>query len=470
MNSSGLSPASRMRAPATRSPARLGVAYWVLCLMLVSAFALGGGSRPDIESMIVLRPLAALILGYAIWGLTAAHLRAHPFLLGMAAVIVALVAIHLVPLPAGLWTHLPGRGLIAAIDRTAGLQTVWRPISLAPSATWNALYALIPPMACLLLMLRLKRHEREALLPVIIGLGAISALIGLAQLSGQPGGPLYFYQFTSNEAGGLFANRNHHAAFLATLFPMLAVYASASRQDRLDPRLRSGLAFALAIFLVPLILVAGSRAGVMVMIIGLMAVPFLYRSPGRVSDRRTPRRRILLGGILAVVIALIVLVTIIFGRAVAFNRIMQIPMTGEARFQAWGPIWRMAMDYFPVGSGIGSFREVYRVHEPYELLDLVTFGHAHNDPLELLVTGGLPAMFLLMVALVAYGGAVGQWWWTRKDAGSDVALAGAGVWGLLILALASIGDYPMRTPSLACLLCVMVVWIVPHRPVELFTK
>lgn len=459
-----------MRSPAAGAPGRLGAAYWALCLMLISAFALGGGSRPDIESLIVLRPLAALMVGYAVWGVTAAQLRAHRFLLVMAAAIVALVVIHLILLPPLLWTRLPGRALIQAIDEAAGLQAIWRPISLVPSATWNALFALIPPAACLLLTVRLNRRERAASLPLIIGLGLVSALIGLAQSSGGPASPLYFYQFASNGADGLFANRNHQAAFLATLFPMLAVYASASREDRLDARLRAGLACAVGIFLVPLILVVGSRAGVMAMIVGLLSTPFLYRLPARASGARPPRRRLLLwGGVVAAIIA-IALVTVLMGRAVAFDRIFREVATGEPRFQAWGPILRMAMEYFPIGSGIGSFREIYRVHEPRELLDLVAFGHAHNEPLELLVTGGLPAVLLLASALVAYGVAAGRWWRARKDPGSDAALAGAGIWSLLILALVSVGDYPLRTPSLACLFCVMVVWIVPRGPVVSQTK
>lgn len=466
MNSSGLFPASRSRPLAPGSPARLGSAFWALCALLVAAFALGGGSRPDIGSLVILRPLAALTLGYAAWGLTGAHIRSHRFLLALVAAVVALVLIHLVPLPPMLWTRLPGRGLVATIDEAAGLADAWRPISLVPSATWNALFALIPPMACLLLMVRLNRQERGALLPLVIALGLVSALIGLVQVTEGRGSLFYFYAFASNEADGLFANRNHHAAFLSTLFPMLAVYASASRRDRLDARLRAGLAVAVGIFLVPLILVVGSRAGAIAMVVGLLSVPFLYRLPRQASGQDSPRRRLLLWGSVAAAITAMALVTVFVGRAVAFDRMFRGGDAGEARFQAWGPILRMAMEYFPVGSGIGSFREIYRVHEPRELLDLVTFGHAHNDPLELLMTGGLPAALLLALALAAFGMAAVRWWRARKDSGSDVALAGAGIWSVLILALVSVGDYPLRTPSLACLFCVMVVWIVPLKPGE----
>ncbi|KRB82870.1 O-antigen polymerase [Sphingomonas sp. Root710] len=430
--------------------------------MLLAAFALGGGSRPDIESLIILRPLAALALGYAIWGMTAEPLRAHRFLLIMAAAMIGLVAIHLIPMPPLLWTGLPGRGLVVAIDAAAGLHGLWRPISLVPSGTWNALFAMLPPVACLLLMIRLNRREQEATLMLLILLGMASALLGLAQISGGPASPLYFYAFASKGVDGLFANRNHHAAFLATMFPMLAAYASASRRDRLDARLRAGLALAIGLFLVPLILVAGSRAGIMALAVGLLSIPFLYRLPAPASGRRLPRR-LLWGGVVVAMIA-IVLVTVVMGRALAFDRLVRGAETEEVRFKAWGPILRMAAEYFPIGSGIGSFREIYRVHEPRALLDLTAFGHAHNDPLELLVTGGLPAVLLLVAAIAAYGVASRRWWRARKAIRVDADLAGAGLWSLLILGLASVGDYPLRTPALACLFCVSVVWMVPLGP------
>lgn len=437
-------------------PMRLRPIYWMMCLMLTLAFFLGGGSRPDIQSLIILRPLAALILGYSFYNLTLKDLQTHPYLLSMALATAGLVALHLVPLPPTVWMQLPGRTLIAEIDAAAGLGAQWRPLSLVPSATWNSLFALIPPIASLLLIIQLNQRERRALLPAIVGLGIVSSLIGLTQVSGPKISSFYFYQFNSDGAAGLFANRNHHAAFLATLFPILAAYASKTWISSIDVRLRGVISLAIGTFLVPLILVVGSRTGILLMLIGVFSTFFIYRVP---SSSKIPRllRPVAFWSIIIFIGATIAAITINVGRALALDRMMQNPIESEARFKAWHPILEMAGGYFPIGSGLGTFREVYRVYEPSSMLNIVSFGHAHNDPLELLVTGGLPALLLLGAAITAYSVAIIRWWPRRKVANGE--LIGAGLWGILILGTASLTDYPLRTPALACLLCVLVGWV-----------
>ena len=143
--------------------------------------------------------------------------------LAFAVAIACLIAVHLVPLPPAVWQALPGRELVAANDRLAGLNGVWRPFSLAPGTTWNALYSLLVPFAVLLCGIQLDRDHLLRLVPVILAIGALSGLIGILQVIGDASGPLYFYRITNGDSAvGLFSNRNHHAIFLAALFPMLA--------------------------------------------------------------------------------------------------------------------------------------------------------------------------------------------------------------------------------------------------------
>src|SRR3546814_18783044 len=70
----------------------------------------------------------------------------------------------------------------------------------------------------------------------------MSGGLGLAQVIGPRDGPLYLYEITNNgSAVGLFANRNHQAALLACLFPMLAVYASIDHPSAERMRLKFAL-------------------------------------------------------------------------------------------------------------------------------------------------------------------------------------------------------------------------------------
>lgn len=442
---------------------RLDWPFRVLAVLLLAVFLMGGGSRADIASLPILRPLSALALGYALWGLGWPDLVRPKFLYGMAAAIVGLVLLQLVPLPPALWAALPGRGLIAEIDRAAGLGEIWRPMSVVPSATSNALFSLIPPMAALLLATRLRREEHVAIMLLLLGIGLLSAILAVFQLVGAPDSPLYFYQVTNHgSAVGLFANRNHQAVFLSSLFPLLAVFASArTRSLFFDQRIRLGLALAMGGFLIPLILVTGSRMGLISMAIGLVATPLLYGS-GEAAHRGPRRAGIgkgLARSIVAVVVLGLVILTVFFGRAVAIDRIVDPTAAEGVRYRAWGPMISTGMEYFPAGSGFGSFADVFKVSEPHDLLATTIFAHAHSDWLELMITGGLPALLLLGIAIAAFFLAASRWWRRRREAGDEWLMAGAGLWMVLIIAVASGGDYPLRVPSLSCLFCVIVVWI-----------
>ena len=430
--------------------------FWILAAFITLTLLIGGGSRPDIQSLIVLRPVAVLLCGYALLSLNRDHLRGFGILFGLTAAIFLSVAVQLIPLPPSIWMRLPGRDLIADIDRVAALGAVWRPITLHPVGTWNALFSMFVPIGVLLLAVQITREERFRLLYLFCALGLASGLLGLIQISGPIGGPLYLYTHTNDSSAvGLFANRNHAAVFLACLFPMLALLASAgiTRGDEL--RRRSWAAIAIGFFLVPLILVTGSRAGLLIGLAGLVSVPFLYRAP--IAWPRSSRRWLvfLLGGIALVGL---VLLFVAFSRGEATTRLLE-SSSEEARFQFWGPILDLAWRYFPVGTGAGSFVEIFQIHEPYEMLRVNYLNHAHNDWLELLLTGGLPALALMIIAiagLLLRSLRV----WTSGDGGSrDIAIARMASVILLMLGIASIGDYPARTPSIMCLVMLAAVWL-----------
>ncbi len=438
--------------------------FWVLALFLGLVFLTGGGARADIGSLFILRSVAALVCAYGLFTLQWRDVTANRFLFGMAATILLLVGLHLVPLPASIWHGLPGRELIVQIDKTAGLGEVARPLATVPHAAWNALYALLVPLAVLILGVQLTREQRAYLLPLLIGIGLLSGLIGLIQAIGDPNGPLYFYRVTNNGAAvGFFANRNHQAVLLATLFPMLAAYACTGIKsaEAANAKLWGGVAF--VAFLIPLILVTGSRAGLITGVIGLVSAVILYRRP----QIATPKRR---GGkssspvnvrYLAIGFGLILIVglSIILSRAEALDRLTQTDSVEEQRFLVWPIIAKIGTDFAPWGSGIGSFVEIYQVYEPKSLLDPTYLNHAHNDWLEVWMTAGIPGAILLALAIIAF---VRQTWRSlaaNRKSGSQVVFARLGAVVVLIWALASIGDYPLRVPSLACVFVIAVLWM-----------
>jgi O-antigen ligase len=437
------------------------VPFWALVVFLILTFLTGGGSRADIQSLVILRPAAVIFCGIGLWSLKKEHILAYRFLFGMAAAIFVLVVIHLVPLPPAVWGALPGREVITKIDKVAGLGPVWRPISMVPSATWNAFYSLFVPFAVLLLGVQLSREERFMLLPVLLGLGLLSGCWGLLQAIGSPDGPLYLYETTNNgSAVGLFSNRNHQAILLAMLFPMLPVYASAGVRTEEQRKVRGYAALAAGVVLVPLLLVTGSRAGLIVGVFGLLCAPFLYHKPNIVVPKKrkgqTINLRWLVGGFAVLCLGAL---TVIMSRAKAVQRLSAPDHTEELRFQMWGPIAQMGEKYFPFGSGVGSFVETYQIDEPHRLLQLTYVNHAHNDWLEVFLTAGLPGLVLVAIAIFGFGRALVSIFRTPLGVGRDVAFVRLGAVLLIVIALGSIGDYPLRTPSLACVFVFAAIWL-----------
>ena len=428
-------------------------------------FLTGGGSRADIQSLVVLRPAAVLACGFGLWTLSRGHLRQYRFLFAFAGAIFFVVILHLVPLPPSVWGSLPGRELIVEIDRVAGLDKVWRPISMVPSATWNALYSLFVPLAVLLLGVQLSREERFQLLPVFIALGLLSGFIGLLQVVGDPDGPLYFYNITNNgSAVGLFSNRNHQAIFLACLFPMLSVFAFAGLKTVEQWRFRLWASIAAGAVLVPLLLVAGSRAGLLIGLFGLAAVPLLYRKPVFERPAKRKGRRINLTYIFAAVgVVALGLLTILFARAQAFERLIALDQVEDLRLSVWGPIAQMSWKYFPIGSGVGSFVDIYQIDEPLGLLTPSYVNHAHNDWLEVFMTAGAIGLGLLAVALMAWARASYLAWRMASAGGRDASYARMASWVVLMMALGSVGDYPLRVPSITCFFIVAALWLFGER-------
>lgn len=421
-------------------------------------------------------PIAAVALAVGVGCAPARRLRRYRSLLALMGASAILVCLHLVPLPPLLWHTLPGRDLVIAIDKAAGVGSVWRPLSLSPAGTLAALFALTVPAAALSIGMAIPAalHRRLALL--VLTMGGLSALLGMIQIVSPASSGWYLHDVANHGLPvGLFANRNHQAAMLACLLPMLAWLAQRSGGTVARRRAGAFLAGGAGIGLIPLILVCGSRAGVALALVGMAGAAWIIASapsPGRSMHARragTRRQAILLavgGAALVTLVAAIAL-----GRSLALERLQAQELDGEFRLSAWRAIWTMVRDYLPLGSGIGSFREVYRIGEPYDLLSRSYLNHAHNDALELLLTGGLPAVVILFAAVAIYIGAAVRL--IRRGAGvgsqADAArlqLGRVGTVVIAILAAGSIVDYPLRVPSLACFLMLAAIWLASAlRPV-----
>lgn len=424
------------------------------------------------SSLIILRPISLLVLGYGLLTLSREHTRRYWPLVMIAVAIVTLTVLHLVPLPPSLWHALPGREPIAEIDRLIDLQDLWRPITLDPQATRNALMALATPCAVLVLGIQLDAREREALLTFLLGIGALTAIWGLLQLMGNPRGPLYLYSATSyGSPVGLFANRNHQGVFLASLIPLLYCWTQLAEGSWRDlgtsKGWRSSMAVAGILLLVPLVLINGSRAGLLTLVFSICAtMPVLSLVSSTMRRRRGQRSSFARVAPVAtgiVVVAGLALVTIGLGRDQAFERLVGSDALAGLRADLLPATWKIAAENFPWGTGVGSFDDVYRMYEADGLLMPEYINHAHNDFLELLLTGGLAAALIMIFATVVY---VVRAWSIMRDGFAEIRTniwSVAALIALTVLFIASLIDYPLRTPAMASYAVLLAIWISSPR-------
>ena len=303
------------------------------------------------------------------------------------------------------------------------------------------------PLAVLALASQLKQEERLRLLIVVMLLVLVSGFIGVIQATGAD---IRFYRISSDNAG-LFANRNHQAAMLAMLFPMLAGAGFAPSMMRDARPVRLVVAASMAT-LVPLILVTGSRMGMLVSAMAFISLIFMRF---RRTEVGVPLLLVgwckfsplysLIGGMVAA--------TMLVGRDESLDRMLT--SSDGMRWPVWETIASFIPEYWPVGSGVGSFVPIYQIHEPDTLLLQEYFNQAHNDWLDLALTSGLPGLLIVSAAIALYSFNVKSAFKTRGISGH---LQRCGLIIILVLAFASISDYPVRTPILSALLIIAAVW------------
>ena len=468
---------NRMAMPTRRSLPALGflTAISAPILFLVFAFLLGGSSRSDVASIPFLRAAAVLFGFWAITQMRNENLRRIwvPLLLLLAAAVWT--AIQLMPLPPTLWHALPGRETIVEIDRLLGQEGMWRPISLAPSQTWNSLLAMTVPFAALLLVARLEPEDQSRLLFTIVGIAGISALLGFVQLLSDIGGAAYLYRITNTGSMvGLFANRNHHALFQAcAILIACMLLRDEMMRRRQRKQIRLGLIFAIVLCTAMTALV-GSRGGFVAGVVAFaagyaMIMPAWHSGLGDRRQGRTSAASARFSQLPAysppVLLAALFGTVIWFStRTTAINRVADENAVDDMRFRAWPTVRDMMETYWTTGSGMGSFADVFRVFEPDSLLRPAYFNHAHNDWAELVLTGGLPFLLILLAALIWFGrkfAALGSRNLVKGYRG-DYRLAVLVI--ILLLAAGSAVDYPLRVPSLQVMAIMLITLVCCHSP------
>lgn len=440
------------RSRSQAQPVALPLKAWLVLggFALVVAL-LGGSSRPDAFQIAILRPAAALFLIPALWHVRLEAVREACLPAILLGLLAAWMALQLVPLPPSLWQSLPERAAVAEIDALLGSPERWRPLSLVPSRTINALASLVVPASAILLALAY-RMTGFHLLILFAGVGVFDAVLGLGQVLAGRSSMLYFYEVTNRGSPvGILANENHSAVLSALTLLVIARLSIRAPEQGVPAWIRLASAPAYATVLLA-ILVSGSRAGLSLAALALIVTALMVWSMtrhGMKSDRRVRgqgvpalRPRVILGAFFAA-IALTITAFVLLERTPAFEDLLARNAFEDLRARIWPILAEMMSTFWVLGSGFGSFEEVYHIFEPTTLLLPSYVNQAHNDWAQLVIEGGVPALALLAILLGWIVTTVARM--VMADSRyTMLALFWMAIFA--ILAAASIVDYPLRTP------------------------
>jgi len=455
---------------------RQGATHLLCCALLFTSL-LAGGAGIDSPFASAIVQIAALPLLFWLFiayrpgevmraALGNSDSRSRIGIGGLLIVIVALIVplIQLIPLPPAIWTALPGRQILADAAGFVGADDSWQPISMVPAETTNAVLQFIPGLILLVGTLLLSERNRVILFLVVLLGGVLGLLLSMVQIAMPAGSVADIYgRANSFLPVGFFANRNHTATFMLACAAIAAALAPLvpSRHRSIGQLALAGLALA---FLVGA-LATRSRSGVLLAPLVVIAAGWIFIN----GDSRAARwsgigsavnKRILLA-IGAVVIAVGLLST----NYILPNLLSRFDNSGGGRALFWEDVIYAIGVYFPVGSGIGTFAQVFQSAERLEMVSPRYVNQAHNEYLQVAMEAG-PLGVALLCAAIAWVVIASVRAWRMPLTPTESALARASSMILWIVLLHSIVDYPLRTLAYQAVVALAIANLVLMRPLH----
>lgn len=359
---------------------------------------------------------------------------------------IGLALIYLLPVSFELWETLPGRGLYVESFlwlKQLGVDVDLYQISIVPSETILSLLMLIPALGMFLSAASLPDHYVKRLIYLFLAMASLQSALGLIQYAGDDPFFVFGMDYSGRFAQGMYVNRDHFVGLLEMALPIalgLMLYSvgrdtSDSQRDSFSVPVNDVLLFAFAALLIFLAAIfSRSRAGIFLVLLMILLSSFVFSRHlgGKRSVGWTSFFIVVSGGI-----------AISVGLIPVLNRFIATDPSDDSRWPVFETTSTVIREFFPVGSGPGTYAEVYRAFQPAEQVFYVN--HAHNDYLELLVEMGAVGGFVIAGFMVVY---LYGWIRLRRYAWNRMRfLQVASGLAILAILLHSLVDFNLHTPA-----------------------
>jgi O-antigen ligase len=431
-----------------RSQVREAVApaYLFVCLLL-------GGSAQGIWTNAALQLAGIAIIVWAAMVNSEGPLsRQQRQLVWITLAGLMIVVLQLVPLPGSLWPELSGRARLADGYRILGVPPPALPLSVAPYSSLETVLTITPAVALFCAIVRLRAYRPSWLAFGLLAGTIAGVLLGALQVTSAGPGSSPWYPYPQSNFGyatGFFANVNHMATLLVISLPFLAALLAAAPRQTVHGRSAA------------VVLVAGAA---LVILVGLalnrslagygLTVPVLAASLLIVvpTARRTQRWAIAAAAALVLASVIALVVSPVGAKNFGSERSV------SSRAEILNTTSEAIGDFLPFGSGLGTFRPVYKLYEDPARVDRITMPHAHNDYAQMALELGIPGVILMVVFLLWWASATARAW---RVPGAPFSRA-ASIASAAIL-VHSIVDYPLRTAAISACFAMCLTLLAEQR-------
>ncbi len=387
--------------------------------------------------------------------------------------IVALLAygwLQYVPLPGGLVNALSPASIAfhQTLSLTAFDPAAWRPLSLAPSASLDALINLTAAALFYWTIRESSGHAGARIITRSLALmGALAVLLAVLQPALFPNGKVYgFWSPIYIEAHpvGPIISRNHFASWMLLAAPITVgylltharTYWVGSTRTKVSIRILSDTralwVATCAVLMVTGVIFSQSRAG----LTGLSVASLV----GMIGSRRHLGRRGR-AGLLAASLLLGSAAWLVANPATGVLRRIQ-----ASQHDDWGgrpAIWRattdMASQYRLTGVGLGAYEGAMPVYQEPPVT--ILFNHAHSQYLQWWAEGGLIGLLIAIPLFVAGFRLFARR--HKRDLGALVHLREGALAGIVGLTVQSVWETPLVTPAILWLLAAAAA-LATERP------
>jgi O-antigen ligase len=368
--------------------------------LLASVLVIGGALR---WTQAVVAALIALALVMQVGSRRRLdHASPIVVLLGLA---IALTAVQLIPLPAGLLDALDSRGMELRRDGAALAGTApWQVISLDPAGTLRALAFFVTLLGVALLGLRIASSERGrylVLAAVAVTCGLAAAVTGVhTLLNAESLYGVYRPEHAAPLILGPLLNTNHLGGLMA-IGAVLAVGLAFYQRQAVQLRV---LWVVIAIGCSATAMASLSRGATLGLGLGVATAIALYAA-GRIAtanDDGDRRHRALITEVpITIVIAAGLAVAVYTSAGRVADQLENTSLTefGHplSKYEAWHSALQLVGEAPWLGIGRGAIEPVFtRVHAASAY---VTFSHLENEYVQAVVEWGIPGAVLLGLAL-----------------------------------------------------------------------